>query len=66
MKATAKFNNDWTETLAGDLAQGGELVVDYDLNRLPQHRSTFRGAVMWDIIALVQFRPNGQILAASA
>jgi hypothetical protein len=40
-------------------------MVDYDLSRLLARRDTFRGAAMWDILALVRFRPDGQILAAS-
>jgi len=65
MKATAKFRNDWTETLADDLAQGGELAVEYDPSRLPQIRTHDRDAAVWDILALVRFQPNGQILAGS-
>jgi len=65
VKATIKFLNDWTQTLAGDLAQGGELAVDYDLGRLAAYRSTFRGAALWEILALVRFQPDSQILAAS-
>jgi len=45
--------------------QGGELAVDYDLSRLPARRDTFRGAAVWDILALARFQPDGQILAAS-
>lgn len=40
-------------------------MVDYDLGRLLARRDTFRGAAMWDILALVRFQPDGQILAAS-
>jgi hypothetical protein len=65
VKVTIKFLNDWTQTRDGELVQGGELAVDYDLNRLPARRDTFRGAAVWDIIALVRFQPDGQILAAS-
>jgi len=65
VKATINFLNDWTQTLDGDLVQGGELVVNYDLNRLPARRDTFRGAAVWDILALARFHPDGQILAAS-
>src|SRR6266496_3234839 len=65
MKATIKFLNDWTQTLDGDLLQGGELMVDDDLSRLPVRRDTFRGAAVWDILALARFQPDGQILAAS-
>jgi hypothetical protein len=65
MKATIKFLNDWTQTLTGDLVQGGELAVDYDLSRLPARRDTFRGAAVWDTFALARFYPDGQVLAAS-
>ena len=65
MKAIIKFRDDGTDTLTGELLQGGELMVDYDLSRLLARRDTFRGAAMWDILALVRFRPDGQILAAS-
>ena len=40
-------------------------MVDYDLGRLPVYRDTFRGAAMWDILALARFQPDSQILAAS-
>jgi Family of unknown function (DUF6209) len=60
-----RFLNDWTQTLDGDLVQGGELAVDYDLSRLPTRRDTFRGAAVWDILALARFQPDGQIVAAS-
>jgi hypothetical protein len=46
MRATLKFFSDWTETVTGDLVQGGEMAVNYDLRRLPEHRSTFHGAAM--------------------
>ncbi len=59
MKATISFLNDWTQTLDGDLVQGGELAVDYDLSRLPARRDTFRGAAVWDILALARFQPDG-------
>jgi len=65
MKATISFLSDWTQTLDGDLVQGGQLAVNYDLNRLPVRRDTFRGAAVWDILALARFHPDGQILAAS-
>jgi hypothetical protein len=65
VKATIKFLNDWTQSLDGDLEQGGELAVDYDIKRLPARRDTFRGAAVWDIFALARFRPDGQILAVS-
>ena len=65
MKATIRFLNDWTQTLDGDLVQGGELAVDYNLNRLPERRDTFRDAAVWDILALARFQPDTQILAAS-
>jgi hypothetical protein len=65
VKATINFLNDWTQTLDGDLVQGGELAVNYDLNRLSARRDTFRGAAVWDILALARFQPDGRILAAS-
>lgn len=65
MKATARFNGDWTERLDGDPVQGGELAVDYDLVRLPQIRQHYREAAVWDIVAYVRFHPDAQILTAS-
>ena len=65
MKATLKFSADWTETLTGDLIQGGEIAVDYDLQRLPEYRSIYKGAAIWDIRSLVRFQPDLQILATS-
>jgi hypothetical protein len=65
MKAIARFNADWTERLDGDLAQAGELAVDYDLSRLPQIRIHHREAAVWDIVAHVRFHPDAQIRAAS-
>ena len=65
MKAIAKFGADGTERLDGDLAQGGELTVDYDLSRLPEIRTRYREAAVWDIVAHVRFQPDAQIFAAS-
>jgi hypothetical protein len=48
VKVIIKFLNDWTQVFGGDLVQGGELTVDYDLGRLAAYRSTFRGAALWD------------------
>ena len=40
-------------------------MVDYDIRRLAAHRDTFRGAAMWDVLALVRFQPDDQILGVS-
>lgn len=65
MEATLRFSSDWTETLTGDLVQGGEIAVDYDLQRLPELRSRYKGAAVWDVRGLVRFQPDLQILATS-
>jgi len=70
LPARVRFSDDWSETVEGSLVQGGELVLDYDWDRLPWCRIIYRGFPCWDIIAHVRFdgrevpgqsvvRPNG-------
>lgn len=59
------FAGNWDEYLTGELHQGGYLVVDYDLSRLPQCRGTHNGYPAWDTIAYVRFSPGGELVSGS-
>jgi hypothetical protein len=59
------FFDSWDEHLSGTLRQGGYLVIDYDLDRLPTCRGTHNGYPAWDIIAHVMFAPGGQLVTGS-
>lgn len=59
------FFKGWGEHLSGTLRQGGYLVVDYDLDRLPQCRGTHNGHPAWDIVGQVKFTPGGELVTGS-
>lgn len=59
------FFDSWGEHLTGTLRQGGHLVIDYDLDRLPTCRGTHNGHPAWDIVAHVKFTPGGQLVSGS-
>lgn len=59
------FFASWSHHASGELRQGGYLVVDYDLGRLPQCRGTHNGQPAWDIVAHARFLPGGQQLSGS-
>ena len=54
------FDKNWGETLSGTLRQGGDLVINYNLDRLGKCRGTHNGNPAWDIVAHVRFSPGGQ------
>ena len=59
------FAGNWDEYLSGALHQGGYLVIDYDLSRLPQCRATHNGYPAWDTVAYVRFSPGGELVSGS-
>jgi hypothetical protein len=59
------FFDSWGEHLTGTLRQGGYLVLNYDLDRLPTCRGTHNGHPAWDIVAHVKFSPGGQLVTGS-
>lgn len=64
-RATLRFNGGWTQEQHGALVQGGKLVVDYDLYRLPQCMgSTYNGLPTWSTSAYVLFHPSNQLAQA--
>lgn len=62
---TIWFNDDWSETTYGALRQGGYMVVNYDLDRLPDCRGTHNGFPAWDIVAYAKFNPSAEIFSGS-
>lgn len=64
-ESTLVFAAGWTQTQHGAILAGGDLVVDYNLYRLPQcHGSTYMGRPTWNTIAYVRFLPGGQVQQA--
>jgi hypothetical protein len=59
------FAGDWSEHLSGQLHQGGYLVIDYDLERLPKCRATHNGYPAWGTLAYVRFSPGGELVSGS-
>lgn len=50
------FADDWTESLEGTLRAGGEVVVEYDLDRLPQCiGDTYMGQRTWSTTLYARF-----------
>jgi hypothetical protein len=59
--STFRFLGDWTHELRGLAQPGQSLVVEYDLNRLPQcQASSYNGLPAWQTEAFIRFYPNGQ------
>lgn len=60
-RATLNFLAGWAEEQHGAVVQGGQLVVNYDLNRLTNCQgSTAYGQPAWNTVAYVRFTPGGQ------
>lgn len=59
------LTSNWDEHLSGELRHGGYLVVDYDLERLPECRGTHNGLPAWDTRAFVKFSPGGEFIEGS-
>jgi hypothetical protein len=59
--ANLQFQPGWNEVLIGDLAQGGQLKIDYDPARLTGCRRYHGGMPAWDIWGYVRLHPNGPL-----
>ena len=55
----ATFAADWSFSFEGELVQGGELEIDYDVSRLPTCRDRRYGGPAWSILAWYRFE-SGQ------
>lgn len=51
----ARFPADGSYRLEGDLRQGGQLEIEYDVSRLPNCRDTRYGQPAWSILAHYRF-----------
>ena len=59
------FLDSWQDYLSGPLRQGAYLLVDYDLNRLPDCRGTHNGYPAWEMVAHARFTPGGELRSGS-
>jgi len=62
---TVWFGDNWEEHNHGLLREGGYLVVQYDIDRLPECRGTHNGYPAWDTIANLRFLPGGELVTGS-
>jgi hypothetical protein len=64
--ATIDFATGWTDSVTGTFMQGGKLVVDYDLARMPQcEGETTDGVEAWATTAYARYLPNGEMQSAA-
>lgn len=63
--ARVVFHADHSEEQIGGIVPGGELRVEYDVNRLTTCRHSQGGNPLWDINAHVRWEPSGELTAAS-
>lgn len=49
------FRSDWSNSTDGALASGQDVILDYDLARLPSCRATYNGYQTWDVVAHYRF-----------
>lgn len=61
--ATLQFLADWQESQQGDIAQGGQLIVQYDQGRFSGCQAYHDGMPAWDSSATIRFHPSGQIVS---
>jgi hypothetical protein len=61
--ATLLYAPGWQEVQAGDIAQGGQLTVQYDQGRLIGCQAYHDGMPAWDSSASIRFHPSGQIVS---
>ncbi|WP_223757290.1 DUF6209 family protein [Myxococcus sp. RHSTA-1-4] len=61
---TIVFQEGWVEYVAGTLKSGQPLVVDYDIDRLPECRLLYNGAPTWDVAVHYRF-DNGPVTKTS-
>jgi hypothetical protein len=60
-RPTLRFLSNWAEEQSGAIVRGGQLVVEYELNRLTNCQgSTTYGQPDWGTTAYVRFQPGGQ------
>ncbi len=62
---TIRFDGNWNEYTSGARRQGGYLVLDYAIARLPQCRGTHNGYPAWDVVAHGRFLPGGEPVTGS-
>jgi hypothetical protein len=60
--AAVVFGADFTTRLEGTPRAGGRLALHYDLERLPECRSTHNGFPAWSTTAFARIEPGGQVL----
>jgi len=46
---------DWSEEQSAPLVAGGDVLVDYDIRRLPNCRQDYNGLQSWDVVAWYRF-----------
>src|ERR1700682_798484 len=55
---TIRFQTGWRTLVDATLSAGRDVLLEYDTSRLPGCRSTWRGAVVWDIEVHIKFHPG--------
>jgi hypothetical protein len=60
--ATLLFLPSWQEAQVGDIAQGGQLTIQYDQGRLFGCQAYHDGMPAWDSGATIRFHPSGQVV----
>ncbi len=59
------FAADQSETQLGALVPGGQVRLEYDVNRLTTCRNSRGGNDLWDIAATVRWEPSGESMSAT-
>jgi hypothetical protein len=62
---TIQFLGDWRQKQFGMIERGAGLTLNYDMARLPDSFTQWRGAELGDIVALCRFHPRGEIVSGS-
>ena len=63
--ARLQFLAGWQTVKHGSIRPGGQLIIDYDICRLPNLRTRFRDIIFWQIEAFVRFHPSGELYTSS-
>ncbi|XXY13032.1 DUF6209 family protein [Sorangium sp. So ce216] len=63
--AVLQFFPDWVHAQQGQIERGGTLRIDYAMARLSRCFTTWRGAEIGDITAIVRFPPRGESVQGS-
>jgi hypothetical protein len=58
-KAMLDFKNGWEQSLTGELVAGGQLVIKYDIARLPHLRHS--SSTHWGIETFIRFHPSEMV-----